>query len=108
MQVKAVPGPAIIDSAEPLPPHAKGKASALEIVNAEATELDRPADTPPVDVAIASISLGAASPKESSFNLLQKFDDLLWRCKHKETMYDLLFPPIALFNVMKRLETSVV
>ena len=59
------------DSAEPLPPHAKGKASALEIVNAEATELDRPADAPPVDVAIASISLGAASPKETSLDLLE-------------------------------------
>ena len=87
LQVKAAPGPAIIDSAEPLPPYAKGEAGALEVVNAEATELDRPTDAPPVDVAIATIGLGAASPKESSFNLLQEFDGLLWRRKHKELMY---------------------
>jgi hypothetical protein len=46
-------------------------------VYAKATHQNRPADTSPVDVAVAAIGFRAASPEEVPLDLLELLEDLL-------------------------------
>jgi hypothetical protein len=81
LQVKAMPGPVLVGSVEPLPSEAQGHACMLKVLDAQATKCNWPRNSPLVYMAAASIRCCSALPKKPSFNPFQLFEDFLRRCK---------------------------
>ena len=86
LQIEASPGPVSVCAREPEPSGAQGQASALQVLTAAAATAGGAADASPVHVAVAILSIGAASPEEASLDLLKEFEDFLRRREHKELM----------------------